>query len=495
MKTVFLGITIALSAMSFLLYWTAPDRASPIPVLYWITQDDEVKQETITLFKEWLDENNLPPVEVKIDNTNQGLSKKLTQGLAGVGADILDVYGNNIGIFAASGMLMDVTEKAQELGFGPDKTYPALQSDLIFDGKQYGFPRNAGAGMVWINKDTFARYGIEEPPDRWTWDDFERIGTEFVEAANPPGTRDRVYFMKPSSNMMSMTELRRGMGLSTFNETMTECILDDERTVEVMRRMYRWVVELQLIPTIADQNAMTADTPIAGGATFYLFSVGRYAMLNLPRWALIRLRPLGKLSLRVVEPPHTGFPNIQFGCGIVGAYTNTKYPEETAQFLQFLTSEKFNLLIARSGDSLPPVPKYTQTEEFLRPPDHPEEWQAGEVFSRAAAELGIPVCRPPFVLANVYTRIETNVQQSLLAGRLSPEAAAKTLEERINREIQISIKEDAQKRKLYDELKVVQGEIDQLKAMNRPIPREWITNPFYLHYYEAKGLLTEEGSG
>ena len=237
---------------------------------------------------------------------------------------------------------------------------------------------------------------------------------------------------------------------------------------------------------------MTADTPIAGGATFHLFSTGRYAMLNLPRWALIRLRPYGKLPLRVVEPPHTGFPNIQFGCGIIGAYTNTKYPEETARFMQFLTSEKFNLLIARSGDSLPPVPKYTQSEAFLRPPDHPEEWQAGEVFSRAAPELGIPVCRSPFVLANVVSRIESQVQQSLLAGRLTPEEAAKTLAERINKEIDISINEDAKKRELYDELKLVQEKIDQLKAANRPIPREWITNPFYLHYYEAKGLLTEE---
>ncbi len=494
MKSVFLVITIALVAASSLLYWTEPDRASPIPVLYWITQDDEGKRETIVLFKEWLDENNLPQVDIKIDNTNQGLSKKLTQGLAGVGSDILDVYGNNIGVFAASGMLKDVTAKAQELGFGPDKTYPALSSDLIYGGKQYGFPRNAGAPMVWINKDTFARYGIEEPPHRWTWDDFERIGTQFVQAANPPGTRDRVYFLKPGSSMMPMIELRRGLGLSMFNETMTECILDDPRTVEVMRRMYRWVVELQLIPTIADQNAMTADTPIAGGATFYLFSVGRYAMLNLPRWALIRLRPLGKLPLRVIEPPHSGYPNILFGCGIIGAYTNTKYPEETAQFLQFLTSEKFNLLVARSGDSLPPVPKYTQSEEFLHPRDYPEEWQAGEVFSRAAPEIGIPVCRSPFVLANVYTRIETTVQQSLLADRISPEDAAKTLEEQINREIQISINEDAQKLKLYNELKLVQEKIDQLKAENRPIPREWVTNPFHLNYYEAKGLLTEEAS-
>jgi len=492
MKSVFLGIIIALVASSSLLYWTQPDRDSPIPVLYWITQDDEVKRETIVLFKEWLAEKNLPQVDIKIDNTNQGVMKKLTQGLAGVGSDIMDVYGNEIELFGSSGMLMDVTETAKELGFSPDATYPALRSDVLHEGKQYGFPRNAAAAMYWINKDTFARYGIEEPPHRWTWDEFERIGKQFVAAANPPGTRDRIYFMKPASSAVTMQEFRRGMGLSAYNETMTECILDDPRSVEVYRRVYRWVIELQLIPTIADASAMTADSAIPGGATFHLFAVGRYAMLNLPRWALIRLRPLGKLPLRVIEPPNTGFSNIVFGCGLISAYTNTKYPEETARFMQFLTSESFNLLVARSGDSLPPVPKYTQSEEFLRPPEHPEEWQAGEVFSSAAPEIGIPTSRSPFVQTTVFVRIESQVQQSLLAGRLTPEEAAKTQADRTNKEILITLTEDPKKKVLYAELQEVQKKIDELKAANLPIPREWITNPFHLRYYEHKGMLTEE---
>lgn len=492
MKHIFLGIIIALSVASLLLYMTSPNRASDVPVLSWITQDDEVKRETIVLFKEWLAENNLPPVEVRIDNTNQGATKKLTQGLAGVGADILDIYGNSIELFSSSGMLMDVTEKAQELGFSPEATYPALKSDLIYEGRQYGFPRNAGAAMYWINKDTFARYGIELPPHRWTWDDFERIGKAFVEAANPPGTRERVYFLKPSSNIVTMQEFRRGMGLSAYNETMTECILDDPRSVEVYRRIYRWVIEMKLIPTIADATAMTADSAIAGGATFHLFSVGRYAMMNLPRWALIRLRPLGKLPLHVVEPPHTGYSNIVFGCGVIAAYTKTKYPEETARFMQFLTSERFNLLVARSGDSLPPVPEYTQSEEFLHDPDHPEEWQAGEVFSRAAPEIGIPTSRSPFLQTNVFVRIESQVQESLLAGRLTPEEAAKSQAERVNKAIQVTLSEDPRKKALYEELLEVQKKIDALKAANLPIPRSLITNPFHLKYYEHKGMLAEE---
>ena len=116
MKRVFLVVLLVLSASSFLLYLSQPDRSSTVPVLYWVTQNDPVKRETIFLFKQWLKDNGLPPVEVKIDNTNQDPTKKLAQGLAGVGADLFDIYATQTELFASSGMLLDVTEQARELG-------------------------------------------------------------------------------------------------------------------------------------------------------------------------------------------------------------------------------------------------------------------------------------------------------------------------------------------------------------------------------------------
>jgi len=69
---------------------------------------------------------------------------------------------------AAAGILADVTEDAKRLGFGPDRTYPALGPALFFDGRQYAFPRNPAQTMYWVNKETFARHGQPLPPSRWT---------------------------------------------------------------------------------------------------------------------------------------------------------------------------------------------------------------------------------------------------------------------------------------------------------------------------------------
>ena len=484
-----------LTAASAALYWTLPDQRSPVPVLYWITQVDTVKLETIARFKTWLHDRGLPPVEVRIDNVNQDPVKKLAQGLTGVGADLFDIYTFETELFSQSGMLMDVTEAAHAGGYGPEATYPALYSEMVVNGRQYGFPRNTGGNLIWINRDTFARYGVPEPSAHWTWDEFEQLGKKLVTAANPPGTRERVYFIQAFQSL-SPTLLRRGLGLDIFNETMTRCALDDPRNAEVMRRQYRWVVELHLIPTLAEQMVMAADAGRKGDEWFYLYTKGRYAMLLCDRWALLRLRELPTVRSRVVEPFNSGFRNMEFDCGIISAYAGTKHPVEARQFLQFLASEPFNLLVAESGDALPPLPQYVHTEAFLHPPDHPEAWGVHEAFAKTAPEIGIAYARSPFVqtgtLYRPVTGIDQQVYDAVMAGRLSPEEAGRVEAARVDAEIALNVRADAKLKQQYDELIKVQAKIDALRAAGRPVPVAWITNPFHRAYYKAKGWLAVE---
>lgn len=488
-KHYFLIIFALLSGASAALYWTAPEQQNEMPVLYWITQNDETKRETVRLFTEWRKDQGLPPVELKIDNANQEVTKKLAHGLAGVGADLFDTYLYQTELFASSGMFMDVTEIAKEMGFSPAETYPAFHDDIVVNGRQYGFPRNAGSPVFWINREAFARYGIPEPAERWTWDEFEKIGTAFVNAANPPGTRQRSYFVQT----LRPDIFRRGLGLSIFNETMTACVLDDPRNAEVMRRFYRWTTELRLVPTQAEIMNLTAGGEMAGSGVFYLFNKGRIATMYIPRYALMRLRPMGKMDLRVIEPPHSGFPNMIFTTGFVGVYKNTKHPEAALSFLKFLTTERFNMLVINSGDSLPPVPKFRYTEAFLRPPDRPDEWHLQEFFARAAPTLGIGLSRSPFILSErIYQPVtghEAAVIDSVLAGQISPEDAGRIEQQRINAEIASNVAKDPKLRALYERLTAVQRRIDQRKAEGRPIPADWITNPFHLTYYKAQGML------
>ena len=47
---------------------------------------------------------------------------------AGVGADLYDIYVFETELFAGSGMLMDLTEKAKAMGFGEQKYFEVPES-------------------------------------------------------------------------------------------------------------------------------------------------------------------------------------------------------------------------------------------------------------------------------------------------------------------------------------------------------------------------------
>jgi multiple sugar transport system substrate-binding protein len=488
-KQFFLIALAVLALASAALYWTVPGKRTDIPVIYWNTQDDENKRAVVATFQQWIIDEKLPPVELRIDNTNQEPTKKLVQGLSGVGDDILDLYAYEVDLYPNTGMIADVTEEGRRLGFSPEATYPSLKPDIVFYGRQYGFPRNAGVNLNWVNRATFAKYGVPEPPWRWTMDEYEALGRKFVAAANPPGTRQRVFF----ANLVSRDVLRRGLGLANYNETGTRCTLDDPRNVRVLERVRRWVVEDHLLPSKEEDAAMSAD--ISGfGSMFSHFTSGRFAMIYVGHWALIMLRPRGAFQLGAAEPVLDGFPNTEMGGGSVGVYAGSKHRAESVRFLQFLASEPFNRLIVRIADSEPPVPRYTETEEFLHPPGHENEWGVPALFAQAARETGITVSKSPFVLQSIVFRVEDELYQAMIAGRLTPAATAQAMADRINGEIALSVGRDPAMRKLYDERVRIQRQIEARRAAGQPVPAAWISDPFHLAYYRAHGWLEQEAT-
>ena len=486
MKRLFLISFLVLVAASAATFWSLPEQQSDRPILYWAVMPDPSKLAIREEFYAWRAEQGYEPVELRLDAANRDLTKKMIQGVSGVGSDIVDAGGLHMQPLQNAGVLLDVTEAMAKYGATPDKTYPGAVSEMVFDGQQYSFPRNVVANAMWVNVDTFKRYGVEVPSRRWTIEDFERIGRQFVAAANPPGTKSPVYF----TSYIPRKPMRRSLGASFFNETLTRCTLDDPRNIELMRRVHQWVVVDQLAPSREAEKAFDVD-----GSGFRLKAAllqrGSYGMLYLGRWALILLRELEPVQLAAVEPPHGGFPNIDINVGGVGVYAGSKYPDLAASFLGFLTSERYNRLVAETGDSLPPVPRFTETEAYLRPPGHENEWGAHEVFAESARYIGIGQPSSPYVLSSLTLRIEVDAYDSMIAGRISPEEAALEAAWRINREIEVTLDSNPSLQGQYAEAVARQKRIDELRAAGKRVPLAWIDNPFHREYYRHQGWLAE----
>ena len=483
MKYLFSACFLALAAASVATVLLRPHAQSDVPVLYWVTDVNPARMEQIRIFHEWLEKNGHPRFELRLDTANSDVFKMIIQGVSGVGGDIMDLWtGSGMRYFHQVGLLTDVTEWAEELGFDPSHTYRSMEPEITLDGRQYMFPCNVAVIMYWANKETFAKYKQPVPPRRWDFETFERLGKRFVEAANPPGKRHTVFF----ANLVLTQVLRRSLGLSTFNETLSRCTLDDPRNAQLLKRVYKWTYEDHILPSAADRESFATASGY-GGTELQLFNSGNYAMFWMGRYALIQLRKFGALQLWVSEPPHGGFPNTITGTRAATIYIGSNHKELAKYFLAYLASEDYNMQIVNDADALPPNPIYTQIEEFRRPPTYPNEWGCHEVFAETAETIAIGGSYSPFVVPSVMQRIEQEAEQGFMSGIYSAEEAAQLAADRINDEIQRTLKENPKLKPLYDRLVERQNRIDQRRDEGRKVPLAWIENPFYRRYYAFKG--------
>jgi len=480
MKYVLLSVFAVLVLATIADQLTRRPAATDRPVLYWVTDINPARVAEMELFEKWLTDNNYPEFEIRLDSSNADVSKKLIQGVSGVGADIISLVRDEAWLLQSTGMLADIQPLAEEHGFTVDRTWPAARNAFIIDGQQVGFPRGTPVQVYFLNADLFAQHSQPIPPADWSIEEFEAAGKAFVAAANAGLERQEVFF---ADNINAMT-LRRGLGRSMFNETMTRATLNNPESTRVLELMHKWVYEDKIIPSQADLDFLAgSDT---NTSRIQLFRQGRYALLTAARYSLVQLRQGDPMQLVARRLPDGGFPNGLMGTGSVGLYVKSPHQDLGAYLLKFFASDTYNLSVVHSADSMPPVPRFTEIEAYLRPPDHPNEWGVHEVMADLMDDA-IMVGASPFVLPTVANRIEANNRLAVMADVFGPAEAVARTEEFINREIDLNVSKNPELRAKYERLLADQAEIDRLRAAGEPVPLELITNPFYQRYYVAQG--------
>lgn len=484
MKWILLGAFVALSLAGLAVTMTRPGTLSSPPVFMTGSPGAETN-ERLEAFRQWQAARGGPEVNLQIDAVNAGMNKLIMQGVSGMAADIVQANGSaDLSYFAAIGLLADLGSFARSGNYLPERFLPAIRDELVVDGRQLGCPVSIYLLVTYINRATFENLGLEVPPPRMTWDEFERRGREFVGKANPPGQKPRRFFVSG----VNTTAMRRSIGLDTFNETLTRCTLDDPRNARVLELIRKWTVEDRLIPTGTDMAALVSDGD-AGvfGPRLYQFKIGNIAMISGGNYLTPALRRLGTIPLAVTMPPYAEFPNAILGAQILALYSGSKNREAAANYLKFLQSEEFFATILRNGDGIPTTREQAHREEYLRPRDYPNEWGCNEEIVRSVEEAGFPYTVSPFAVFGVYNRIDTASIDRFMTGLLSAQEAGSRAAREINDEIALNLERRPALRKKYAELTALQAQIDDRRSRGEKVPREWIVNPFLKAYYEHKG--------
>lgn len=485
MKKLFAAILLALAIASIATVYMTPEKISPVPVLYWVTDNNPARALQISNFRKWLAKNGRPDAELRVDTANSDSSKKIIQGVSGVLGDTSDCYPawGEIRYMVETGIVEDITDDALRLGFDPGKTYPSLKDDLCIDGRQYVFPCNVAASLFMVNLDTFKRFGVEPPPTRMGVEEFERRGREYMEAANKGLPRTENFFCQGLPNICMV----RSFGGDLFNETLTKGVANPGAFTKAFDLMYKWTYVDHIMPTEADIASFATQSGY-GGATLQLFNSGNFAMVNYGRYALIQLRQFGRINLDVVEFPNGGFPNSIIMARAAFVYKGGKHKDLTKLFLAYLASEDYNMNIVEDADSLPPNPAYTKIDAYLRPKGLENEWKLHSKFANEAVDVSIVQSKSPYVSNSLAYKFFNDAYSSQMSRRMTAEEAVGDIKARLDAEIARTLKENPKLQASYAKDLETQQKIEERLSKGERIPMEWIKNPFHRKYYKERGL-------
>jgi ABC-type glycerol-3-phosphate transport system substrate-binding protein len=362
-------------------------QAPPDKKLVWVSDDNPRRKEQIELFEKMQSAGQLdcpgipanPRTGLKLDPNNGGMEKVIVQSMGGVGSDLFDCYDQKmLSAYVRSGAAMDVTELLKQRGISVEDVWPAVKPTFVYDGKAYGLPCNAAVDALWINKDLFERAGVPMPAGQpWSWDAFLQVAHRLT-LRGKDGHAAQYGFLADWGSLWQLCLLQWGGHI--FSADGTKCVIDSPEAIAGVQFAHDLIYKEHVMPTPVEEASLSGQGGWGQG-TLKWFGAGKGAMALGGRWWLCTLRDqthpaagaAATLRLSAVECPH-GPLRVFKGYGRA-TLVNATSPraKEALDFLVYLSRKPYNDLCNAQADALAPVKRYSETPEYLRNPDYPEE--------------------------------------------------------------------------------------------------------------------------
>ncbi len=428
MKWVF-GGGLALFGVLYLLALATleGDERPGVVTIRWATDANPARDIQTARFSELY-----PGIRVVVDPGDR--QKIIVQCATGVGADVIDVYSQTQMLtYVEAGILLDLTPHAEDMGFSPEHTYPAIRDILMVDGKQYRFPCNVWANGVIYNKAIFDDHGVPYPKSGWTYDEFIETAKRIKNGSSKSGAEHMpVARLWPG---WLFRDFLIGHGGKVFAPDGLVCTLDSAEAMAAAKLYHDMTHFHEILPSPADAAAVSSQGGWGSGDINWFLNE-RAAMVNIGRWYLCRMIGFPKLKgkLGAVTIPRAGDRPSSGQCGTRAAGVNVKsrHIEESLKFLQFLARPEYSRCIVLDGDSLPPNPEVARTGEDLVN-DIVDDPAFHAPFIEAMKNSR-PLDMSPFISATVVERWLGERMDSIENGRPAEEAMRSVADE-INKRI------------------------------------------------------------
>ncbi|HUW55897.1 MAG TPA: extracellular solute-binding protein [Planctomycetota bacterium] len=362
---------------------------------------------------------------------NDPFKQKLSQAMASAAApDVFHTWGGGrLEAFVREGEVADLT-KAVEADNLTKRILPAALDFATFDDKVYAVPTDVAVVVMWYNRSIFEKHGIAPPA---TFDELKSVCVKLRRAGVAPialGNKDKwpgaFYFIYLSTRMGGTRPFadaaRRAPG-DTF---------EHPSFIEAGRKLQ----ELVNLRAFNDGvNVLSYDDARD------LFINGKAAMMLMGTWFLADIRSDAPELLKTLDC--FAFPTVADGRGnagtIVGginaAYavsSRSAYPKEAFALLRELISEASAMKWAKTGRI--PALKQEAVDGML---DETVLKAARLLFAAPEIQLYYDQYLGPRL-----SEMHKSTTQSLIAGTITPEEAAREMET-LAREIAAKPKSDS----------------------------------------------------
>ncbi len=485
MRSIFLAFLCFLVAFSQLMVFRAEAKTNGgrLPIITWVTAYNPVRVQQIALFRQWLTNHGYPDVEVRLDLNNGGVQKTITQGVAGVAADLIDNSGGLIWFYKEMGIATPINDIEKNYGYPDSERFHSASSEYMSGSNQYAFPCNVSAPGLAINLDALAACGLPAPETAFSMETFEKMATVFTERANKGKPHQDKFFVDD----VPIDILRHSMKVSTFNETLTASTLKQEGTIKALKKIYEWVYEKHFMPSVAESQSFAVEAGF-GTPAFQLWNKGNFACINTGRWLLIQIRQMkSKPNCSYTTFPYELIPYAPMQSRCIMVYKGTAHLDAAKSFVAYLRSPEYNKSIVESLDSLPPSPKYMDSEEFLHPVGYSNEWKLHAGTKEVALKYGYGKEYSPYCLMVNYNKQENKIWQGYMSKVIKAEEAVNAMDTALNQEIKDFVSRHTDIQDQFQKAKERQVVIEGYKKRGEKIPADLIDNVYLRKLYLEDG--------
>ena len=312
------------------------------------------------------------------------------------GDELYDVfwYAFNVQALAEQGVIENLTPFAQQSNFDLKDYWPGTLDQASYKGNVYGLIRDAGASVLYYNKDIFAEAKVDPPTDKWTLDDL-KAAAEKLSKIEASGRVDR-YGLAMEGGKLDAFLVGNGGGYADSMTNPAKCTLDSKESLQVLNWFHDMIAKnFAMKPAALDQAGGDAAVFQKGQAAMIIQNASRIPTFNVANM---------NYDIAPLPLPWSGKRANEAGGARWLMNAKGKNKEAAWKFMAFLNSaDGGNAIYAKSGGMFPAQKSVASSAAFTDPNQKPANRNA---FAIEGA--GLSILSPGLVLP-AWDDIDANI--------------------------------------------------------------------------------------